>query len=101
MRAGVVNSAGQFPAVALRYLAPVALARVLHPFAVIDDLKRTIVSIRDRWRTTRLKNQRLRKDRDQWRARAEQLQQDADRLQQDADRLQRETERLQRERDRL
>jgi len=72
----------------------VALARVLHPFAVIDDLKRTIVSIRDRWRTTRLKNQRLRKDRDQWRARAEQLQQDADRLQ-------RETERLQRERDRL
>ena len=71
-----------------------ALARVLHPFAVIDDLKRTIVSNRDRWRTTRLKNQRLRKDRDQWRERAEQLQRDTERLQRERDRLQDENTRL-------
>src|SRR5260370_4792060 len=69
------------------------MAFSVRPFAVIHDLKRTIASLRTRWRSSRDENQRLRQEREQWRERA-------DRLQQDADRLQQENEHLIRERDR-
>ncbi len=71
------------------------MAFSVRPFAVIHDLKRTIASLRTRWRSSRDENQRLRQEREQWRERADRLQQDADRLQQENEHLIRERDRLQ------
>ena len=49
------------------------LSKAFHPFAVIHDLKRTVVSIREQWRSARRENTRLRKENEQWRERAERL----------------------------
>jgi hypothetical protein len=37
-----------------------ALSKAFHPLAVIHDLKRTIASIREQWRSTRRENERFR-----------------------------------------
>jgi len=73
-----------------------ALPKAFHPFAVIDDLKRTIVTIREQWRSTRRENERLRKEREQWRERAEGLERERDQLREENEQLKRQLEEAQR-----
>jgi transposase len=73
-----------------------ALAKAFHPFAVIHDLKRTIVSIREQWRSTRRENERLRQEREEWRERAERLERERDQLREENERLKRQLEEAQR-----
>jgi transposase len=74
----------------------VALSKTFHPFAVIHDLKRTIASIRDQWRSTRRENERLRKENEQWRERAERVERERDHLREENERLKRQLEEAQR-----
>ena len=73
-----------------------ALSRAFRPFAVIPELKRTIVSIRDQWRRTRRDNEQLRKENEQWRERAERLERERDHLRDENERLKRQLEDAQR-----
>ena len=73
-----------------------ALSKAFRPFAVIPELKRTIVSIRDQWRRTRRDNERLRKENEQWRERAERLERERDHLRDENERLKRQLEEAQR-----
>ena len=72
------------------------MAKAFHPFAVIHDLKRTIVSIREQWRGTRRENEQLRKESEQWRERAERLERERDQLRDENERLKRQLEEAQR-----
>ena len=71
-----------------------AFAKAFRPFAVIHDLKRTIGSLRNRWRSSRRENERLQQERDQWRERADQVQQENERLIRERDRLRETVTRL-------
>jgi transposase len=73
-----------------------ALSKAFHPFAVIHDLKRTIASIRERWRSTRRENERLRNENAQWRERAEHLEREREQLREENERLKRQLEEAQR-----
>jgi transposase len=73
-----------------------ALSKAFHPFAVIHDLKRTIASIRERWRSTRRENERLRKESAHWRERAERLEREREQLREENERLKRQLEEAQR-----
>lgn len=73
-----------------------ALSKAFHPFAVIHDLKRTIVSIREQWRGTRRENERLRQEREEWRERAERLERERNQLREENERLKRQLEEAQR-----
>jgi transposase len=73
-----------------------ALSKAFHPFAVIHDLKRTIVSIREQWRSTRRENERLRQEREEWRERAERLERERNQLREENERLKRQLEEAQR-----
>jgi transposase len=73
-----------------------ALSKAFHPFAVIHDLKRTIVSIREQWRSTRQENERLRQEREEWRERAERLERERNQLREENERLKRQLEEAQR-----
>jgi transposase len=69
-----------------------ALSKAFHPFAVIHDLKRTIVSIRNHRRSARRENERLRKETEHWRERAERLERERDHLRDENERLKRQLE---------
>ena len=73
-----------------------ALSKAFHPFAVIQDLKRTIASIREQWRSTRRENERLRNENEQWRERAERLEREREQLREENERLKRQLEEAQR-----
>lgn len=73
-----------------------ALSKAFHPLTVIHDLKRTIVSIREQWRSTRRENEQLRKENEQWRERAERLEREREQLREDNERLKRQLEEAQR-----
>jgi septal ring factor EnvC (AmiA/AmiB activator) len=73
-----------------------ALSKAFHPFAVIHDLKRTILSIRDQRRSARRENERLRKENEHWRQRAERLERERDDLRDENERLKRQLEDAQR-----
>ena len=66
------------------------------PSAIVNDLKRTVVSLRDQWRKTRRENEHLRHETDQWRERAERLERERDHLREELDRLKRQLEDAQR-----
>jgi len=68
----------------------------VHPFAVIQDLKRTLASLRAQWRSTRRENEHLRKENEQWRERAERLERERDQLRDENARLKRQLEQVQR-----
>jgi transposase len=74
----------------------VAFAKAFRPFALIHDLKRTIASLRDQWRSTRRENARLRKEVEQWRERTERVERERDRLREENERLKRQLEEAQR-----
>src|SRR5450759_3380294 len=69
-----------------------ALSKAFHPFAVIQDLKRTMASIREQWRSTRRENEQLRKENEQWRERAERLECERQQLREENERLTRQLE---------
>src|SRR5438093_5009591 len=73
-----------------------AFSKAFHPFAVIHDLKRTIVSIREQWRSTRRENERLRQEREEWRERATRLERERDHLREENERLKRQLDEAQR-----
>jgi transposase len=73
-----------------------ALSKAFHPFAVIHDLKRTIASIREQWRSTRRENERLREENEQWRERAQRLEREREQLREENERLKRQLEEAQR-----
>ncbi len=73
-----------------------ALSKAFHPLAVIHDLKRTIASIREQWRSTRRENERLRKENEQWRERAEHLEREREQLREENERLKRQLDDAQR-----
>ena len=67
-----------------------ALPKAFHPFTVIGDLRRTIASMREQWRSTRRENERLRKETEQWRERAERLEREREQLREENERLKRQ-----------
>lgn len=71
-------------------------SKAFHPFAVIHDLKRTVVSLRDQWRSSRRENERLRKENEEWRERAERVERERDRLREEIERLKRQLDEAQR-----
>ena len=71
-------------------------AKAFRSFALIQDLKRTIASLRDRWRSTRRDNERLRQEVEQWRERTERVERERDRLRDENARLKRQLEESQR-----
>ncbi len=73
----------------------------VNPAAVIDQLKRKIVSIQQQWQDSRNDNQRLRQENTQLRRDRKQVEQERDRLQQERDLLHQERDLLHQERDRL
>jgi transposase len=73
-----------------------AFSKAFHPLAVIHDLKRTIASIREQWRSTRRENERLRKENEEWRERAERLEREREQLREENERLKRQLEEAQR-----
>ena len=73
-----------------------ALSKAFHPFAVIHDLKRTIASVPEQWRSTRRENERLRRENEQWRERAERLEREREHLREENERLKRQLEEAQR-----
>jgi transposase len=73
-----------------------AFSKAFHPFAIIHDLKRTIASLREQWRSTRRENERLRKENEQWRERAERLEREREQLREENERLKRQLEDAQR-----
>ena len=73
-----------------------AFSKAFHPLAVIHDLKRTIVSIRDQWRNARRENERLRNETEVWRERAERLERERDHLRDENERLKRQLDDAQR-----
>ena len=72
------------------------LSKAFQPFAVIQDLKRTIASIREQWRSTRRENERLREETAQWRERAERLERERAQLREENERLKGQLEDAQR-----
>jgi len=74
-----------------------ALSKAFHPFAVIHDLKRTIASIRQQWRSTRRENERLRQDNEQWRERAARLEREREQFRREREQLREEIDRLKRQ----
>ena len=73
-----------------------ALSKAFHPLAVIHDLKQTIASIRDQWRSTRRENEQLRNENEQWRDRADRLEREREHLREENERLKRQLEEAQR-----
>lgn len=73
-----------------------ALSKVFHPFAVIEELKRTITSIHQQWRGTRRENERLQKEIAQLRERAQTLERERERLREENEQLKRQLEEAQR-----
>ena len=73
-----------------------AFAQAFRPFAVIHNLKRTIASLRDQWRSTRRENERLRNEVEQWRERTERVERERDRLRDENERLKRQLAEVQR-----
>lgn len=73
-----------------------ALSKPFQPFAVIHDLKRTIVAIREQWRGTRRENERLRQELDQVRQERAQLEREREHLREENERLKRQLEEAQR-----
>lgn len=67
-----------------------SFSKAFHPFAVIHDLKRTIASLREQWRSTRRENERLRTENALWRERAERLEREREQLRQENERLKRQ-----------
>ena len=72
------------------------LSKAFQPFAVIQDLKRTIASIREQWRSSRRENERLREETAQWRERAERLEREREQLREENERLKGQLEDVQR-----
>ena len=73
-----------------------ALSKAFRPFAVIDDLKRTIASLRDHWRGTRRENARLRRENEQLRRQQERLEHERERLREENEQLKRQLDEAQR-----
>lgn len=63
---------------------------------VIDDLRRTIGSLRDKWQKGRRENERLRHETEHWRERAERLERERDHLREENKRLKRQLDDAQR-----
>ena len=85
-----------------------AWPKVLNAAGIIENLKRRIASLQERWRGARREvdelqkeNEGLRRERAEWRREQGQLHKERQRLQQEQERLRREQERLQRENERL
>lgn len=85
-----------------------AWPKVLNAAGIIENLKRRIASLQERWRGARREvdelqkeNEGLRREREEWRREQGQLHKERQRLQQEQERLRREQERLQRENERL
>lgn len=73
-----------------------AFSKAFHAFGVIDDLKRTVTSLREQWRGTRHENERLRRELEQVRQERAQLERDRERLREENEQLKRQLEDAQR-----
>lgn len=71
-----------------------AWPKVLHAAGVIEELKRKIASIQERWRGTRRENERLQKENEELRRREKQWEQREKQWEQEQERLREENERL-------
>jgi len=73
-----------------------AWSKAFQSVGVLDELKRTITSLREQWRGTRRENERLRRENEQLRQQRQYLEQERERLREENAQLRRQLEEAQR-----